>query len=438
MTRAARPEAVLTATVMGLGMHQGAWRFRDGDPFDHLRPDFHLENARLAEAGGLHALFLADTLDGSEERYARPSLGALDPAVVLATVAAATERIGLVATSSTSFNEPYNLARRMASLDAMSRGRAGWNAVTTFVPGAAAQFGGAPLPDHAARYARADEFLEVVTGLWGSWSPAALVGDKDTGRYVDTEHVHALDHDGEHFAVRGPATLPPSPQGRPVIFQAGSSGPGRDLAARHADVVFTAQNTLEAAVAFRADLRDRAAALGRDPDHLLVLPGLVPVLGDTDAAAHDRKADLDHRRGIGPELDKLALRVGVPVAELELDAPLPVERIRANEGFRGSHGFRDAAVELAVRRGLTVRELLAENGGGHLQVVGTPDRVVDTVETWLDAGAADGFNLMIDVLPDGLATVVDEVVPRLRKRGRFPADYVGTTLREHLGLPWPT
>jgi FMN-dependent oxidoreductase (nitrilotriacetate monooxygenase family) len=433
-----RTEAVLTATVMGLGMHQGAWRFRDGDPFDHLRPGYHVENAKLAEAGGLHALFLADTLDGSEERYARPSLGALDPAVVLATVAAATERIGLVATSSTSFNEPYNLARRMASLDAMSGGRAGWNAVTTFVPGAAAQFGDAPLPDHATRYARADEFLDVVKGLWGSWDPAALVGDKATGRYVDTDHVRALDHRGPHFAVRGPATLPPSPQGRPVIFQAGSSGPGRDLAARHADVVFTAQNTLEAAVAFRADLRERAAALGRDPDHLLVLPGLVPVLGDTEDAAQARKAELDRLRGIGPELDKLALRVGVPVAELELDAPLPVERIRANDAFRGSQGFRDAAVELAVRRGLTVRELLAENGGGHLQVVGTPDRVADTVETWLDAGAADGFNLMIDVLPDGLAAVVDEVVPRLRKRGRFPTDYAGTTLREHLGLPVPS
>ncbi|NMO93136.1 NtaA/DmoA family FMN-dependent monooxygenase [Actinomycetospora sp. TBRC 11914] len=429
---------VLTATVLGLGMHQGAWRFRDGDPFDHLRLDHHLEIARLAEAGGLHALFLADTLDGAEERYARPSLGALDPVVVLAAAAAVTERIGLVATSSTSFNEPYNLARRFASLDRISGGRAGWNAVTTFVPTAAAQFGDAPLPDHAARYARAAEFLDVVTGLWDSWDDDALVGDKATGRYVDADHVHPLHHRGEHFSVAGPAPLPGSAQGRPVIFQAGSSGPGRDLAARYADVVFTAQNTLEAARAFRADLRARAAALGRDPDTLLVLPGLTPVLGDTDEAAAARKTALDEARGIAPELEKLALRVGVPVAELALDEPLPVERIRADAGFRGSHGFRDAAVELAVRRGLTVRELLAENGGGHLQVVGTPDRVADVVETWVDAGAADGFNLMVDVVPDGLAAIVDEVVPRLRKRGRFPAEYAGSTLREHLGLPLPT
>lgn len=439
---AERP-TVLVATLMGLGMHQGAWRFRDGDPFDNLRPEYYLEAARVAEAGGLHAIFLADTLDGSEEAYARPSLGALDPAIVLATLAtlaAATERIGLVATSSTSFTEPYALARRFASLDAMSRGRAGWNAVTTFVPGVATQFGTADpasttLPGHEERYARAEEFLEVVTALWASWSDGAMVGDKTSGRYVDADRVHPIDHRGARFAVHGPATLPPGPQGRPVIFQAGSSGPGRDFAARWADVVFTAQNTLDAAVEFRADLRARAAAFGRDPDQVLVLPGLVPI-ADTDEAAGARKAELDRLRGIGPELEKLALRVGLPVADLVLDEPLPVDRIRANAGFRGSHGFRDAAVELAVRRGLTVREVLAENGGGHLQVVGGPDRVVDTVTEWLDAGAADGFNLMIDVLPDGLHAVTDEVVPRLRKAGRF-TDPVGSTLRDQLGLVRP-
>jgi FMN-dependent oxidoreductase (nitrilotriacetate monooxygenase family) len=426
---------ILTATVMGLGMHHGAWRYRDGDPFAQTDPAYYVEIATTAERGGLHAVFLADTLDVSEERFARPNLGALDPAVVLAVMAAHTERIGLVGTSSTTFNEPYNLARRFASLDAMSRGRAGWNAVTTFVPSVAAHFGGLPLPAHDERYARAAEFLDVVIGLWESWEPGATVGDKAGNVYVDPARVHALDHVGAHFAVRGPSTLPRSPQGRPVIFQAGASEPGRELAARYADVVFTAQNTLDGAVAFRADIRRRAAAHGRSPDAVKVVPGLLPVLGGTTAEARARKDALDELRGIGPELEKLALRVGVPVTDLDLDRPLPVDRIRANAGFRGSHGFRDAAVGLAERGQLTVRELLYANGGGHLQVVGTPDALADTAATWLDAGAADGFNLMIDVFPSGLDTVVDDVVPLLRERCLLPRGYAGTTLRTNLGLP---
>lgn len=398
---------ILTATVMGLGMHHGAWRFRDGAAFDHLDPEFHIGIARTAERGGLHALFLADTLDVSEERFARPNLGALDPAVVLAVMAAHTERIGLVGTSSTTFNEPYNLARRFASLDRMSRGRAGWNAVTTFVPDVAGNFGGSPLPDHDQRYARAAEFLDVVLGLWDSWGPDAAIGDKDRNVYVDPRRVRALHHRGEHFTVRGPSTLPPSGQDRPVVFQAGSSPGGRELAARYADVVFTAQNTLAGAVAFRSDIRRRVVGHGRHPDAVKILPGLLPVLGSTGAEAQARKDRLDDLRGIGPELEKLALRVGVPVSDLDPDGPLPFALIRANTGFRGSHGFRDAAVGLAEREGLTVRELLHANGGGHLQVVGTPEALADTAAEWVGAGAADGFNLMIDVFPSGLDVVVD-------------------------------
>ncbi|GAA1273987.1 LLM class flavin-dependent oxidoreductase [Pseudonocardia aurantiaca] len=426
---------ILTATVMGLGMHHGAWRLRDGDPFDYADPDYYAQIATTGEAGALHAIFLADTLDVSEERFARPNLGALDPAVVLAVMAAHTDRIGLVGTSSTTFNEPFNLARRFASLDAMSRGRAGWNAVTTFVPAVAGNFGGTPLPPHEERYARAEEFLDVVIDLWESWEPDATVGDKASGVFVDPARVHVLDHRGPHFAVRGPSTLPRSRQGRPVIFQAGASEGGRELAARYADVVFTAQNTLGAATAFRADIRRRATAHGRSPDEIKVLPGLLPVVGSTTAEARARKEALDELRGIGPELEKLAMRVGVPVTELRLDEPLPVELIRTNGAFRGSHGFRDAAVELATREGLTVRELLYANGGGHLQVVGTPEEIADTAEAWFTAGGADGFNLMIDAFPTGLDSVVDHVLPLLRKRCLFQHDYAGATLRVNLGLP---
>lgn len=426
---------ILTATVMGLGMHHGAWRFRDGDPFDQTTPEYYRRIATTAERGGLHAVFLADTLDVSEERFARPNLGALDPAVVLAQMAAHTERIGLVGTSSTTFNEPYNLARRFASLDALSHGRAGWNAVTTFVPAVARNFGGTELPPHAERYARAAEFLDVVLGLWGSWEPRATVGDKAGNVYVDPDRVHELNHQGPHFSVKGPATLPRSRQGRPVVFQAGSSEGGRELAARYADAVFTAQNTLAGALAFRADIRRRAAAHGRSPDAVKVLPGLLPVLGSTTAEARARKDALDELRGTEAELEKLALRVGLPPGELDLDAPLPVARIRRNTGFRGSHGFRDAAVELTERDGLTVRELLYANGGGHLQIVGTPEQMADTAAAWFEAGAADGFNLMIDVLPSGLEAVVNEAVPLLRRRCLFPREYLGDTLRAHLGLP---
>jgi FMN-dependent oxidoreductase (nitrilotriacetate monooxygenase family) len=426
-------DLILNATVMGLGMHLGAWRYGDADPFAYTDISYYQEIGCLAEKGLLHAIFLADTLAVSEENFERPNLGAMDPAIVLATLAATTKHVGLVATASTTYNEPYNLARRFASLDHLSRGRAGWNIVTTFVPDVAANFGSDALPRGDARYERAEEFVDVVCGLWGSWEPGSLVGNKATGAFADSSRVHAIDHRGTHFTVRGPLTLPRSPQGWPVLFQAGSSGAGRELAARVADVVFTARNTLEAAKAFRDDIMTRAQAYRRDPHSIKILPGIVPILGGTEAEARRRKDDLDHLSG-NAELRKLALRVGVRVEQLELDAPLPIELIEANGSFRASEGFRSAAVNLATAERLTVRELLYRNGGGHLQVVGTAEQVADTIEHWHKAGAADGFNIMIDVLPDGLSELVSEVVPLLQKRGVFRTEIAGETLRENLGL----
>jgi FMN-dependent oxidoreductase (nitrilotriacetate monooxygenase family) len=429
-----RKPMVLTATVMGLGMHLGAWRYRDGDAFDYLGLDYFREIARTAELGLLHAVFLADTLALSEENLERPNLGAHDPAIVLAALASVTEHLGLVATTSTTFNEPFNVARRFASLDHLSGGRAAWNVVTTFVPGVAANFGSTALPQHDDRYARAEEFLDVVFDLWASWRPGARIGDHVTGVFADPERVVPIDHRGEYFQVAGPLTLPATPQGRPVIFQAGASEPGRQLAARTADVVFTVQNTLAGAVAFRDDLRARTEAFGRPADAVQVLPGIVPVIGRTREEAERRKLELD-ALSVDAELRKLALRVGVPVDALRLDEPLPVDLIRANTSFNASHGFRDAAVRLAETEGLTVRELLYRNGGGHLQVVGTATDVADTIEQWAGAGAADGFNLMIDAFPDGLDTVVEQLVPELQRRGLFHEAYEGNTLRESLGLP---
>jgi FMN-dependent oxidoreductase (nitrilotriacetate monooxygenase family) len=433
MASTAHHPLILNAAVLGLGLHMGAWRYREGDPFDYTKIEFYQEIGRIAEAGCLQAVFLADTLAVAEENFERPNFGAMDPTIVLAAVASVTKHVGLVATASTTYNEPYNLARRIATLDHLSRGRASWNIVTTFIPDVAANFGTAELPNHDDRYERAEEFVDVVTRLWDSWEDDALIGDKTTGRFADAIHVHAINHRGPHYTVRGPITLPRSPQGRPVLYQSGSSRSGRDLAARFADAVFTPQNTIAAAQEFRADVRRRTKERGRSPDDIKIIPGFLPILGGTEAEARARKDRLDELGGQA-ELKKLALRVGVRLEDLKLDEPLPIKLIEDNDHFRASEGFRDAAVRLAVEEKLTVREILYRNGGGHVQVVGTPEQVADVIETWHREGAVDGFNLMIDVLPDGLRDFVEQVIPILQRRGAFRREYVGTTLRSNLGL----
>jgi len=424
---------ILNVAVLGLGLHVGAWRYRAGKAFDYTDVGYYQEIGRLAEAGRLHAIFLADTLAVAEENFERPNFGAMDPTIVLGAVAITTKHVGLVATASTTYSEPYNLARRISTLDHLSHGRASWNIVTTFIPDVAANFGSAALPNHDDRYERAEEFVDVVTRLWDSWEDEALIGDKATGRFADASRVHAIDHRGAHYTVRGPLTLPRSPQGRPVLYQAGSSGPGRELAARFADAVFTPQNTIAAAKEFRADVRRRTKQHGRNPDDIKITPGLLPILGGTEAEARARKDELDELGGQA-ELQKLALRVGLRVEDLKLDEPLPIRRIEDNERFRASEGFRDAVVRLAVEEKLTVREILYRNGGGHVQVVGTPEQVADVIERWYREGAVDGFNLMIDVLPDGLRDFVEQVVPILQRRDVFRREYAGTTLRANLGL----
>ena len=277
------------------------------------------------------------------------------------------------------------------------------------------------------------EFVEIVFKLWDSWGEDSLIGDKQNNQFADGTRVSTLNFDGDHYAVKGALTLPRTPQGRPVLYQAGSSGTGRDLAARFADVVFTAQNTKSAATEFRADVRQRVAGFGRDPEMVKVTPGLMTILGGTEAEARARKAELDELSGQA-ELKKLALRVGCNVDDLKLDEPMPIDLIMANETFRASQGFRAAALRLASEKNLTVREVLYRNGGGHRQIVGTPEQAAKMMESWWRDGAVDGFNLMIDVVPSGLEAFVDHVVPLLQRRGVFQTDYAGTTLRENLGI----
>ncbi|MEU4625112.1 LLM class flavin-dependent oxidoreductase [Actinoplanes sp. NPDC023801] len=430
-------ELHLNAFLMSVGHHEASWRLPESDPHAGWDVKHFQELARIAERGKLDSIFFADSpvLQGDPGR--RPA-GKLEPTVLLTALAAVTERIGLIATASTSYNEPYNLARRFASVDHVSGGRAGWNIVTTAGADAARNFGLDDVPLHADRYERAAEFVEVATKLWDSWADDAVVADKEAGVHADAAKVRAINHRGRYFRVDGPLNVPRSPQGYPLLVQAGSSEDGKQFAARYAEAVFTAQQTLGEAQHFYRDLKQRAAALGRDPDGIKILPGIVPVIGDTEAQARELDAELE--RLISPEYAKrqLAERFNLDPDDLHLDRPLPAD-LPAEDEIEGAKSRYTLIVELARRENLTVRQLIGRLGGGrgHRTFAGTPVQVADTIEEWFDSGAADGFNIMPAVLPSGLITFVEKVVPILRERGRFRSEYTGTTLRDHYRLPRP-
>jgi FMN-dependent oxidoreductase (nitrilotriacetate monooxygenase family) len=357
---------------------------------------------------------------------------------LLTALAAVTKRIGLIATASTTYNEPYNLARRFGSLDHVSRGRAGWNIVTTAGVDAARNFNLTELPAHAERYSRAAEFVDVCLKLWDSWADDAPLGDKESGVWGDDGKVYPPRHVGRHFRVEGALNLPRAPQGYPLLVQAGSSEDGKELAARYAEAVFTAQQTLEDARNFYVDLKARTRALGRDPETIKILPGIVPVIGATEAEAHALEAELD--RLIKPEFAKrqLAVVLGVDPASLELDAELPKD-LPGESNIEAHKSRYTLIVNLARREKLSVRQLLGRLGGGrgHRTFSGTPEQVADAIVSWWESGAADGFNVMPPVLPSGLERFVDHVVPILQRRGLFRTEYEGETLREHYGLARP-
>jgi FMN-dependent oxidoreductase (nitrilotriacetate monooxygenase family) len=427
----------LNAFLMSVGHHEAAWRLPESDPYAGWSVRHYQNLARIAERGKLDSVFLADSPVQQDDPGRRPA-GNLEPTILLTALAAVTDRIGLIATASTSYNEPYNLARRFASLDHVSDGRAGWNIVTTAGTGAARNFGLDDVPPHKERYERAAEFVEVSTKLWDSWADGAVIADKQAGIHADAAQVRPVDHRGRFFRVDGPLNVPRSPQGHPLLVQAGSSQDGWHFAARFAEAVFTAQQTLEEAQAFYRDLKKRAAELGRDPETIKILPGIVPVIGDTEAQARELEAELE--RLINPEYAKrqLAERFGLDPGTLELDRPLPAE-LPGEDEIEGAKSRHTLIVDLARRENLTVRQLIARLGGGrgHRTFTGTPVQVADAIEEWFDNGAADGFNIMPAVLPSGLAAFVDKVVPILQERGRFRTEYEGTTLRDHYGLPRP-
>ena len=427
----------LNAFLMSVGHHEASWRLPESDPYAGWSVRHYQDLARIAERGKLDSLFLADSPVQQGDPGRRPT-GKLEPTVLLTALAAVTEHIGLIATASTSYNEPYNLARRFASLDHVSEGRAGWNIVTTAGADAARNFGLDDVPLHSERYARAEEFVEVATKLWDSWADDAIVADKQAAVHADAAKVRQINHRGRFFRVDGPLNLPRSPQAYPLLVQAGSSPDGKQFAARFAEAVFTAQQTLEEAQGFYRDLKKRTAALGRDPAGIKILPGIVPVIGDTEEQARELAAELD--RLISPEYAKrqLAERFKLHPDELDLDKPLPAD-LPSEDEIEGAKSRYTLIVDLARRENLTVRQLIARLGGGrgHRTFTGTPVQVADAIEEWFDNGAADGFNIMPAVLPSGLVAFVDKVVPILQERGRFRTEYEGTTLRGHYGLPRP-
>ncbi|WP_222850356.1 LLM class flavin-dependent oxidoreductase [Allosaccharopolyspora coralli] len=427
----------LNAFLMTTGHHEASWRLPESDP--HAGTDLahftHL--ARLAETGRMDSVFFADSpgLQGDVGR--RPS-GILDPTMLLAALAAATEHIGLIATASTTYNDPFNLARRFASLDHLSGGRAGWNIVTTANVEAARNFGLETQPTHHDRYERAAEFVDVTRKLWDSWTDDAVLGDKQAGVWAESSRVRPINHHGWHYRIGGPLNTPRPPQGHPVLVQAGSSTEGKDFAADHAEAIFTAQQTLSHAQTFYSDVKTRISHTGRDPERVKILPGVVPVIGSTEAEARQVAEQLDELIVTKHAHTQLARTLRRHPDELPLDRPLPAD-LPTEDDIEGAKSRYSLIVTLAREENLTVRELIGRLGGGrgHRTFTGTPEQVADTLQHWFTTGAADGFNIMPAVLPSGLQAFVEHVIPLLQQRGLFRTDYTGTTLREHYDLSQP-
>ena len=424
-----RPQAHFAAFLAGVGYHESAWRL--AAPADLADPFGVLERAtQTAERGLLDAAFFADSpgLEIFRARYF-PQVG-FDPLELLAALARSTTHVGLIATASTTYNAPYDLARRFSTIDHLSGGRAGWNIVTTRYAGAAGNFGLAAHPAAEDRYARAEEFVEVVSRLWESWDAHAVVADQDRGVWADTDLIRPVDFHGRFFDVTGALTLPRSPQGRPAFAQAGSSGPGIELAGKTADLVFTAQPDVPSAQRFRESVRAAARRHGRDPDAVLVLPGVAFVLGSTEAEARAARAALEER--VDPEFRwrNLAHNAGLDAALIDPDRPLGAAAIAA--AHRTSR--TDDVVRRGEQTGKTFRQLAEELTGlpGGLEFTGTPDRFADLIERWVTEGGCDGFTLQPATLPGALEAFTDHVAPLLRKRGLHRTEYTATTLRGHL------
>lgn len=438
--RSRRGQLKLGAFMYPAGHHVAAWRHPDVSAAATTDFAYRVDFARKAEAAKFDLIFLADGAGVGDHRtnvLSRSdewSIG-FEPVTLLSALSVVTERIGLVATASTTFQEPYNLARFFASLDQLSQGRAGWNLVTSSAELEAKNFSSLPHLAHADRYGRANEFIDVVLGLWNSWEDDAFLRDKESGRFFDPEKLHLLNHVGRHFSVRGPLNVARSPQGHPVVVQAGSSEAGQELAARTAEVVFTAQRTLADAQKFYAELKGRLAKYGREADDLKIMPGVFPVVGRSEAEAQDKFEQLQDL--IHPEIGLALLSNYIGNFDLSvypLDGPLPDLPVT-----NASLSRQQLLVDLARRENLSIRQLYLRVAGarGHWQLVGTAEQIADQLEERFLNYGADGFNVMPPTVPGGLDDFIELVIPELRRRGLFRSEYEGRTLRENLGLKFP-
>ncbi|CAM5722613.1 LLM class flavin-dependent oxidoreductase [Streptomyces canarius] len=454
MTEPTARRLTLGALVHGSGGHIAGWRHPDARPDGQLDFAFHADLARTLERGRFDALFVADVVAiwghqlDSLSRTGRAEH--FEPLTLLAALSLVTEHIGLAATATTTYNHPFHIARKFASLDHISGGRAGWNAVTSAVPLEAANFGYDSHLEHELRYHRAEEFVQVVKALWDSFDDEAVVRDKATGRYYDPTGLHTPHHRGEHFAVRGPLNIsrPPQghpvvagplniarpPQGHPVVVQAGASEAGKNLASRVADVIFSGIRDLGRAQEFYAEIKERAAAHGRDPDHLKVLPALPVVTAPTESEARDKLARLTELLPPQVALADLSYWLGgFDLSACPLDGPLP-ELPVSNQ----SHTAQQQIYEDARRDNLTIRDLVRRVANDDRTITGTPRQIADHIEEWFHGRAADGFNVILPYLPGTLDDFAELVIPELRRRGLFRTHYPGRTLRDHLGLPSPS
>jgi FMN-dependent oxidoreductase (nitrilotriacetate monooxygenase family) len=421
------------------GHHEASWRHPDTSPLALTDIRYYQDLARRAEAAKFDSVFLADQLALGED-VAQAARTWLEPITVLAALAVSTSRIGMIATASTTYTEPFNLARQFASIDHISNGRVAWNIVTSWLATAARNFGATGQVSHADRYAKGEEFMTVVKALWDSWANDAVVDDRAGGQYARPERIRPINHRGDFYQVAGPLNMPRCPQGRPVLVQAGSSDTGRRFAARHADAVFTAHMEKATAQEFYADLKALAAAEGRAADQVLILPGLSPMIAATEAEAQRMAREVNELSDIEVGRKRLSNRFGGhDFSDLPLDRPLSAADFPDPGSVEAARSRTEVIINFVRRENATLRQLLAYLAGarGHFTAAGTPEQIALLIEDWFEGGAADGFNIMPPLLPAQLDVFAAEVIPILQRRGLFRTEYAGTTLREHYGLDWP-
>ena len=429
----------LNLFIHSRGHHEASWRHPKSSPKALTDISYFIEAAKTAERGLFDSIFLADTLVVNDD-VAQAARTWLEPVSTLGALAMATEKIGLIATASTTYMEPFNLARQFASLDHVSAGRIGWNMVTTWSVPAARNFGDNNQVSHADRYIRAEEYVNVTKALWDSWSDDAVIDNRASGLYARAEGIRPIDHMGDYYQVAGPLNVPRCPQGRPVLVQAGSSEVGREFAARHAEAVFTAHLEMVTAVDFYKDLKSRAKAQGRDPDGVVILPGFSPIIAGTESEAKKIAQELDELADVEVGRKRLTGRFGgCDFSHLPLDRPLTTDDFPDPATVQAARSRTEVIVGMVARERPTLRQLLARLAGarGHFIFAGTPEQVADELEAWFKSGAADGFNLMPPIIPWMLEVFVEEVVPLLQQRGLFRKEYKGTMLRDHYGLERP-